>query len=58
MDSGLAISMLGGFDIFDDREGRQTPIFNPREFEPSRFGWHLHFILGRLATTSIAIPQL
>jgi HNH endonuclease len=30
----------------DDR-GASQPLFNPREFEPSLLGWHLHFVLNR-----------
>ena len=30
-----------------DRTGAIEPLFNPRDFEPSSLGWHLHFILDR-----------
>ncbi len=51
--SNLALSCPGcnlakaGRTVGQDREGRQTEIFNPRAFEPSRLGWHLHFSLDR-----------
>ena len=28
-----------------DRHGKTTPLFNPREYTPASFGWHLHFEL-------------
>ncbi|MBM4047220.1 MAG: HNH endonuclease [Planctomycetes bacterium] len=30
-----------------DREGRKQPLYNPRLFDPSSLGWHLHFELDR-----------
>jgi hypothetical protein len=30
-----------------DEAGRIQPLFNPRNFEPSVLGWHLHFALDR-----------
>lgn len=31
----------------EDDTGRTQPLFNPRSFEPSLLGWHLHFALNR-----------
>jgi hypothetical protein len=31
----------------EDETGLSRPIFNPRDFEPSLLGWHLHFTLDR-----------
>src|SRR6266436_1080789 len=31
----------------EDRSGRTQPLFNPRDYEPSLLGWHLHFTLDR-----------
>jgi hypothetical protein len=31
----------------EDQSGRTQPLFNPRDFEPSILGWHLHFGLDR-----------
>ena len=51
--SNLALSCPGcnlskaGRTIGYDRQGRSTEIFNPREYEPSQLGWHLHFSLDR-----------
>ena len=51
--SNLALSCPGcnlakaGRTVGPDRRGRQTEIFNPRDFEPSQLGWHLHFSLDR-----------
>ena len=30
-----------------NREGQPTEIFNPRAYEPTQLGWHLHFSLDR-----------
>jgi hypothetical protein len=38
-----------------DRNGRVQPLFNPRDYEPSSLGWHLHFILD--AETGIIVPR-
>ena len=51
--SNLALSCPGcnlakaGRTVGQDHQGKQTPIFNPRGFEPSQLGWHLHFELDR-----------
>jgi hypothetical protein len=37
----------GGRTIGQDHNGTSTRIFNPRDFEPSQLGWHLHFALDR-----------
>ena len=37
----------GGRTIGKNQEGAITRIFNPRDFEPSQLGWHLHFALHR-----------
>ena len=29
----------------EDERGRTVALFNPRRFEPSLLGWHLHFTL-------------
>lgn len=29
-----------------DANGTKQAFFNPREYEPMRLGWHLHFILS------------
>ena len=31
----------------EDQSDRIQPLFNPRDFEPSLLGWHLHFVLDR-----------
>jgi len=31
----------------EDDSGRTQPLFNPRDYEPSLLGWHLHFALDR-----------
>jgi HNH endonuclease len=33
--------------VGEDQSGRTQPLFNPRDFEPSLLGWHLHFLLDR-----------
>jgi hypothetical protein len=30
-----------------DDSGQLRPLFNPRDYEPSLLGWHLHFVLDR-----------
>ncbi len=30
-----------------DRNGNEQPLFNPRDYDPSLLGWHLHFELDR-----------
>lgn len=30
-----------------DERDRVQPLFNPRDYEPSLLGWHLHFLLHR-----------
>ena len=30
-----------------DASGQTRPLFNPRDYEPSRLGWHLHFSMDR-----------
>lgn len=30
-----------------DEDGRLVQFFNPRQYEPSLLGWHLHFVLDR-----------
>lgn len=37
----------------EDQSGRTQPRFNPREFEPSVLGWHLHFALDRKSGTIV-----
>ncbi|KAA5539003.1 HNH endonuclease [Roseiconus nitratireducens] len=27
--------------------GAESPLFNPRDYDPARLGWHLHFTLDR-----------
>ena len=29
----------------EDQSGQSQPLYNPRDYEPSLLGWHLHFIL-------------
>jgi hypothetical protein len=31
----------------EDQRGHTQPLFNPRQYEPSLLGWHLHFTLDR-----------
>lgn len=38
-----------------DRSGRTQPLFNPRHFEPSLLGWHLHFALNR--ESGLVVPR-
>jgi hypothetical protein len=38
----------------DDR-GKFQPLYNPREFEPSLLGWHLHFMLNR--ESGLIVPR-
>jgi hypothetical protein len=30
-----------------DESGQMQRLFNPRDFDPSLLGWHLHFVLDR-----------
>src|SRR5207253_7215294 len=39
----------------EDENGRTQPLFNPRNFEPSLLGWHLHFTLDR--QTGMVVPR-
>jgi len=51
--SNLALSCPGcnlakaGRTTGIDLSGQVQPLFNPRDFQPSLLGWHLHFILDR-----------
>jgi hypothetical protein len=38
-----------------DRAGREQPIYNPREYDPSLLGWYLHFLLER--ETGLVVPR-
>ena len=38
----------------EDRSGHVRRLFNPRDFEPSLLGWHLHFELDRESGTILA----
>jgi len=38
-----------------DRRGQLQPLFNPRSFEPSSLGWHLHFILD--LSSGLIVPR-
>jgi hypothetical protein len=38
-----------------DRRGRTRRLFNPRAYEPSLLGWHLHFALDR--QSGMIIPR-
>jgi hypothetical protein len=33
--------------VGQDEEGREQPLFNPRDYRPSLLGWHLHFVLDQ-----------
>jgi hypothetical protein len=37
-----------------DAAGRESELFNPRHYEPWILGWHLHFVLDRLAGRIVA----
>ena len=39
----------------EDHHGQAQALFNPRAFEPSALGWHLHFLLDR--ASGIIIPR-
>ena len=39
----------------EDQSGQVWRLFNPREFEPSRLGWHLHFALDQ--ETGAILPR-
>src|SRR5262245_61174319 len=39
----------------NDEAGQSTTLFNPRDYEPSLLGWHLHFILD--LDTGIIVPR-
>lgn len=51
--NNLALSCPGcnlskaGRTTGSDRMGHEVLIFNPRSYEPSLLGWHLHFSLDR-----------
>lgn len=59
--SNLALSCPGcnlakaGRTTGEDQSGRAQPLFNPRDFEPSILGWHLHFALER--ESGIIVPR-
>jgi HNH endonuclease len=38
-----------------DKTGQVLPLFNPRDYEPSLLGWHLHFELDR--ASGIIVPR-
>jgi len=38
-----------------DRSGHDQPLFNPRQYEPSLLGWHLHFALD--GPSGIILPR-
>jgi len=38
-----------------DDEGKEQPLFNPREYDPWLLGWHLHFALDR--NTGLIVPR-
>ncbi|MCE9552863.1 MAG: HNH endonuclease [Planctomycetes bacterium] len=38
-----------------DAHANVQPLFRPRDFEPSRLGWHLHFILD--LASGIIVPR-
>jgi hypothetical protein len=39
----------------EDDEGHMQPLYNPRDFNPSRLGWHLHFSLD--LESGMIVPQ-
>ncbi len=39
----------------DDESGQTQPLFNPRDYEPSLLGWHLHFTLD--SESGIILPR-
>jgi len=39
---------------YEDHEGETQALFNPREYEPSLLGWHLHFSVDR--ESAIIVP--
>ncbi len=39
----------------EDESGRPQPLFNPRHYEPSLLGWHLHFTLDH--ESGIVVPR-
>jgi hypothetical protein len=38
-----------------DRSGQLQRIYNPRTFEPSSLGWHIHFMLER--SSGLIVPR-
>lgn len=38
-----------------DHSGNDQPLFNPRRYEPSLLGWHLHFALD--VSSGIILPR-
>jgi hypothetical protein len=39
----------------EDEGGQIQPLYNPRDFDPSLLGWHLHFVLDR--ESGLIIPR-
>src|SRR5882672_772388 len=39
----------------EDESGRTQPLFNPRDYEPSLLGWHLHFALEH--ESGLVVPR-
>jgi hypothetical protein len=59
--SNLALSCPGcnlakaGRTAGADQIGQIRPLFNPRDYEPSSLGWHLHFVLD--PESGIIVPR-